>query len=213
MGPQESGAGVDVLASGIHDAKNRLFEAQILLDQAEQATPLSLADARVAITGAATRLSRTLVAYRLLRDQQPMSIMPVSVLQLLEDVQLTVRTQYERAGRSLNVAAAYHGEWPLDRTLVADVLVNALQNACRYAQSEVRLEVMRANGHLRMLVNDDGPGYPEVGREALPEGRSGLGLFISRQIAGLHRRKGAYGCLSLENGGPLGGALFDLSIP
>ncbi|MBS0337313.1 MAG: hypothetical protein JSS40_10970 [Proteobacteria bacterium] len=210
---QHTLVGADVLASGIHDAKNRLFEAQTLLAQAEAEQGVKLPDARVAISGAATRLSRTLIAYRLLRDQQPMAIVPVTVAELIEDAATTVRTQFERAAVGLTVIDRYAGAWPLDRTLVMDVLVNALQNACRHARAEVTLIAQAREGGLCLGVNDDGPGFPPALPVQRPEGQSGLGLFIAARIAGMHQRKGRCGSLSLSSGGPLGGALFECNLP
>ncbi len=212
MGMGEFDAGADVLASGIHDAKNRLFEAQTLLVEGERAHGVSLPDVRLAIDGVASRLSNTLVAYRLMRGQQPLAILPVAAVDLVEDAQVAVHTQYVRAGIELRVKEGFGGEWPLDRTLAADVLVNALQNACRFARTAVELEVRNEGGHLEVRVNDDGPGY--VGTPGgSADGRAGLGLFIARQIAALHARKGAHGSLALSNGGALGGALFELTLP
>lgn len=213
MDQHHTNVGADVLASGIHDAKNRLFEAQTLLAQAELEQGVSLPDARFAITGAAARLSRTLVAYRLLRDQQPMAIMPVRVAELVEDAVIAVRTQYDRAGIIVETAIGFDGDWPLDRTLCTDVVVNALQNACRHARTRVTLVVERQGHDLRICVNDDGAGFSQAFLGAPREGSHGIGLFIATRIAGLHARKGLAGRLALSNGGPLGGALFECFLP
>ena len=213
MEKPHSNVGADVLASGIHDAKNRLFEAQTLLAQAEREQGIRLPDARLAITGAAGRLSRTLVAYRLMRDQQLIAVMPVPVVELVEDAVLTVGSQFERAGITLALDVRFSGEWPLDRTLGGDVLVNALQNACRHAAAKVILAAdVNADG-LSLTVNDDGPGYPYAAIAHPSEGQSGLGLFIAARIAALHVRKGRQGGLTLANGGLLGGALFRCVLP
>lgn len=213
MDYQHTNAGADVLASGIHDAKNRLFEAQTLLAQAELDQRVSLPDARFAITGAAARLSSTLVAYRLLRDQQAMSILPVRVAELVEDSVLAVRTQFDRAGITLGIGEGFEGDWPLDRTLCSDVVVNALQNACRHARSSVSLAAERCGEGLRICVNDDGPGFSREFFDAPPGERHGVGLFIADRIARMHCRKGRAGRLAVSNGGPLGGALFELFLP
>jgi len=213
MGPQDAEAGADVLASGIHDAKNRLFEAQTLLARAAEEHGMPLADAGEAISGAAMRLSRTLVAYRLLRERQALAIAPVPVGELAEDALLTVRPRFGQCGIALDSECRFRGEWPLDRTLVCDVLVNALQNACRHARSAVRLEADLHEGRLRLSVNDDGAGYASPPPALAQDGRSGLGLFIAGRIAALHARRGRQGELSLRDGGPLGGALFELLLP
>ena len=213
MDQQHTNVGADVLASGIHDAKNRLFEAQTLLARAEREQGVSLPDARFAITGAAVRLSRTLVAYRLMRGQQPIAIMPVPVVELVEDAVIAVRSQFERDGIALAVEVGFPGEWPLDRTLCVDVLVNALQNACRHAGATVSLLAEATSGGLCLSVNDDGSGFPDAAIEKPPGGHSGLGLFIAARIAALHARKGRRGSLALTNVGPLGGAMFRCVLP
>jgi signal transduction histidine kinase len=213
MQTPHTNVGADVLASGIHDAKNRLFEAQTLLAQAEREHGVSLPDARLAITGAAARLSRTLIAYRLMRDQQPIAVMPVPVVELVEDAAMIVGSQFERAGITLELDVRFPGEWPLDRTLGGDVLVNALQNACRHAGSKVILKAEVNDEGLSMTVNDDGSGFPDAAIAHLPREQSGLGLFIAARIAALHVRKGRRGSLSLGNGGTLGGALFRCVVP
>lgn len=203
----------DVIASGIHDAKNRLFQAQTLLDQAEHDHGPQIAEAQLAIKGAVSRLSRTLVAYRLAIDQQPLAIIPIAVEELVADALMMVRSQFERAGTALHIEVGFKGEWPLDRTLMTDILVNALQNACRYANSAARLDVRAQAEHLHISVNDDGSGYSEAVPESLTRGGHGNGLFIGRRILQLHERKGVYGKLTLKNGGPLGGALFECVLP
>ena len=53
---------LDVLASGVHDAKNQLFVAESLITAAETQYGVELGEARYAIEAAATRLSRTRAA-------------------------------------------------------------------------------------------------------------------------------------------------------
>ena len=51
---------LDILASGVHDAKNQLFVAESIIAAAERTHGVDLAEARYAIEAAAGRLSRTL---------------------------------------------------------------------------------------------------------------------------------------------------------
>lgn len=80
-----------------------------------------------------------------------------------------------------------------------EIAGNLLDNACKWAASEVRVCAARVAGQRRDMieirVEDDGPGVPEEETEALFErGRrldesmpgSGLGLAISRDIAELN---------------------------
>jgi two-component system, OmpR family, sensor histidine kinase BaeS len=109
-----------------------------------------------------------------------------------------------------------------DRTRVAQVITNLLQNALRYTpeDSQVYLSVQEDQGMVAIRVRDTGTGIPE---ESLPylfdrfykadksrsrgETGSGLGLAIARKLAELNG-----GELFAAND-PAGGAVFTLKIP
>ncbi|QIS38388.1 sensor histidine kinase [Clavibacter capsici] len=108
-----------------------------------------------------------------------------------------------------------------DPDRLAQVLDNLLQNAARYAASEVRIEAEAADGAVRITVADDGPGVPDVDRERifdrlvrLDDGRdrqhggAGLGLPIARALA--RAQGGDLVCLPAAPGA---GARFRLTLP
>jgi signal transduction histidine kinase len=212
----------DVIASGIHDAKNGLFDAlarigvasrSIRGGQGDAALP-ALDEAEQAILASAERLSKLLSAYRLARHENPVSMLPVDVGALLEDV--LQRVQARRAGDIvIESRCAFEGIWVCDRELVADCLVNALQNALHAARALIRLSVVEGDTGLTFEVADDGPGFPaelsEPARRA-ESGRSGIGLYIAQRIAHLHERRGKRGKLFLSNA-DAGGAVFRLTLP
>jgi len=77
-----------------------------------------------------------------------------------------------------------------------EMLGNLIDNACKWARSQVLVHAESADGRLRIVVEDDGPGIPEKRQvEVLERGRrldekipgSGLGLDIAQDIAGLYR--------------------------
>jgi two-component system sensor histidine kinase KdpD len=87
----------------------------------------------------------------------------------------------------------------LDADLIARLLVNLLENACRHtpADSPVRIATALHGNHLQLAVEDRGPGVPAGERETIftkfqRGARSqhtlgaGLGLAICRAIAHLH---------------------------
>lgn len=198
---------LDILASGIHDTKNQLFSAEALVAAAEREQGIDLSEVRYSIESAAERLSRTLAAYRLMRHGAHLAVVPTIVGDLCDEVSLSQNHHLQKAGIALSVDCQAFDAWPLDRDLVTDMLNNAVQNASRYARSQVRLSAVEADDALVLCVEDDGPGYA-----TLPPAK-GTGLLVAERLAELHRRKDRHGTLTLDNDSPLGGARFELRLP
>lgn len=198
---------LDILASGIHDAKNQLFLAESLIAATEAQHGLSLAEARYAIEAASDRLTRTLAAYQIMRHSALPAITPVILEDLCDEVMLAQKLHLASREISLSVDCQVFDAWPLDRDLVTDMLNNAVQNAGRYAQSVVKLSVASADDWLTLVVEDDGPGFP-----SLPPAY-GTGLMVAERLAALHVQHGRSGSLRLSNGSALGGACFELRLP
>ncbi|MDD2744380.1 MAG: hypothetical protein PHV02_19140 [Rhodocyclaceae bacterium] len=198
---------LDILASGIHDAKNQLFIAESQIAAREAELQIDLSEARYAIETAADRLSRTLAAYRLLRDDARLAVVPANIADLCDEIALEQGKHLSAAGIHLSVDCQAFDEWPLDRELVTDMLNNAVQNAGRFARSQIRLSAHFALDGLTLRVEDDGPGY-----SSLPP-KNGIGLMVGKRLAELHVRQNRHGTLQLRNGSALGGAIFELSLP
>lgn len=199
---------VDIMASGVHDAKNQLFLAESLIAAAEAEHRLDLGEVRYAIEAAATRLSRALSAYQLLRENGQLSLVPVIVGDLCEEIALGQQRHLAAQGVTLSVDNTVLDEWPLDRDLVSDMLNNAVQNAARSARSAICLSTaIDDEGMLLLRVEDDGPGFARL--PPVP----GIGLTVAQRLAELHHRRGRSGHLTLDNGGRLGGAIFEVRLP
>ncbi len=198
---------LDVLASGVHDTKNQLFYAESQIAEAEAKHGLDLSEARYAIETAAVRLTRTLTAYHLLRNDATLAVVPVVVADLCDEVVLDQRRHLAHAGIELVHSCSVQDEWPLDRDLITDVLNNAVQNAGRHARSRVRLTAWNEGDGLHFRVEDDGPGYAD------PDGGRSTGLIVAERVASLHERQGRCGSMHLANGGELAGAVFELRLP
>lgn len=197
---------LDVLASGVHDAKNQLFFAESQIAATEATHGIDLSEARYAIEAAAGRLSRTLTAYRLLRHDARLAVVPTVVADLCDEIALAQRRHLALAGIELEVDCSVRDEWPLDRDLVTDVINNAVQNAGRYARQRIRLTASDDAEGLLLRVDDDGPGLADPAHR-------GTGLLVAERIAALHARGERHGQLTLSNGSPLGGAVFALRLP
>ncbi|MCP3879910.1 MAG: hypothetical protein GY701_16180, partial [Sulfitobacter sp.] len=91
-----------------------------------------------------------------------------------------------------------------------------MDNACKWARSQVLVRAECAKDRLLIVVEDDGPGIPEQRQvEVLQRGHrldekvpgSGLGLDIAQDIAGLYR-----GSVTLDRGSS-GGLRVQLELP
>jgi signal transduction histidine kinase len=105
---------------------------------------------------------------------------------------------------------------PWDREDVLELLGNVLDNACKWADSEVLLTVDRHDGTVCVLIDDDGPGIPESRREEVFSRGArldeqitghGLGLGIVRDIV-----QAWGGALQLLVS-PLGGLQVRINLP
>lgn len=213
---------VDVLASGVHDTKNTLFDAlgriaAVRQTLAATAAPdpeiaAALTEASAAIERSADRLARVLSAYRLIRHENPVVLLPTPLQDFAEYVRLRARDAWQGSAK-LDVGAVANDIWFLDRELIADCVVNALANAARYARERVALDLRIADDWLSITVTDDGAGYGEhILRGDVPSGS--VGLFIAAKLAALHEKRGRHGKLTLARR-PDGqaGAVFNLLLP
>lgn len=198
---------LDILASGVHDAKNQLFVAESIIAGSEAKHGLDLSEARYAIESTANRLSRALAAYRLLNHGGALAITPAIVADLCAEVALAQRRHLAAGRIALDIDCQVIDEWPLDRDLLTDMLNNAVQNAGRFARRQVRLTACCDDGWLVIRVDDDGPGFG-----TLPPA-DGTGLQVAGRLARMHNRRGRQGTLQLSNDSLLGGARFELRLP
>jgi len=115
---------------------------------------------------------------------------------------------------SLNTSPGLHMPW--DREDMLELLGNLLDNACKWADSQVELNIRQTAGGYEIEVQDDGPGIPETERDQvisrgtrLDEQTSGhgLGLGIVRDIVDVWG-----GEMQLETGA-LGGLSVMIRLP
>lgn len=109
-----------------------------------------------------------------------------------------------------------HLRLPWDREDLLELLGNLLDNACKWASTQVRLAIAQADARVILTVDDDGPGIDPARRDqVLNRGTRldeqvaghGLGLGIVRDIV-----DHLAGTLSLERS-PLGGLRVVISLP
>ncbi|CAG8868784.1 Adaptive-response sensory-kinase SasA [Pseudomonas fluorescens] len=104
---------------------------------------------------------------------------------------------------------------PWDREDLLELLGNLLDNACKWAESEVRLGIAATAQGYQLWVDDDGPGIPQEARPQVLERGSrldeqvnghGLGLGIVRDIVD------AWGGRLILLESPLGGLRVSLEL-
>ena len=201
----------DLYAAVIHDVKNQLAELSLRLGERGDAQK----EMQIAMS-ASRRLSEMLLVHRQENNSLSVnadSICPADFLSILaaEYRELFPHLQIEVNDQNAPSIAFF------DDSLVRVALANAIHNACRIARSKVRLAAYEKDKMLVLEVADDGPGYPgsllaEGGFAPLPVSRrgTGLGLYLARKIAELHRLDNKHGFVELSNSD---GAVFCMALP
>jgi signal transduction histidine kinase len=201
----------DLYAAVVHDVKNQLAELSLRLG--------ARADAQqemVIAMNASRRLSEMLLMHRQVNAQLTVNADSVDAADFLAIVAAEYRELFPGLKIELDTAAAPAMAF-FDDALVRMALANAVHNACRAARSTVRLAAYEQDKMLVLEVADDGTGYPE---EMLKDGGAepsavsgrgtGLGLYLARKIAELHRLQETHGRVELSNAG---GAVFRMFLP
>ena len=134
----------------------------------------------------------------------------------------SVRIYMEQKNLLVTINVENDISWYLDRELIFMLINDVLINAMRYGTSQIILNAAVRDETLVITVEDDGPGYPSSMLEKstadlagfdLSQGRTGLGLFFARLIANAHVNNNHCGEISLNNGGTLGGSVFEVKLP
>ena len=140
-----------------------------------------------------------------------------SVAEILDELARTLGRIFRDKGVVITWDAPDDLVFPGERQDLLEIAGNAIENACKWGKSRVRVEALPAGlGRMRIAVEDDGPGLPPERRaEVLRRGArldetapgSGLGLSIIDELAR------AYGGeLTLEDS-RLGGLRLQIDLP
>ncbi len=170
---------------------------------------------------------RDQVAHHLERARIAARISIVGTITEVEPVIEALRRTMEKIHRgrdiAITTAVADQVKFRGERQDLEEMVGNLVDNACKWAEAQVRIEVLAAQGEapdpaplLRIVVDDDGRGLSAAERaqvarrgQRLDESKpgSGLGLSIVVDLAALYG-----GGLTLGNA-PLGGLRAELSLP
>ncbi|MGZ4545914.1 MAG: sensor histidine kinase [Blastococcus sp.] len=136
---------------------------------------------------------------------------------LLDDERLRLRNRPDLTVTAAIAPARVVG----DRSALARVIRNLVENAARHASRRLHLASGTDDGRAWFEVTDDGPGVPEADRSRVfdrfvrlddarsrEEGGSGLGLAIVRELV-----RASGGQVRLDDAGPLPGAHMRVELP
>ena len=205
-----------------HEVRNPLSSISLNLEMleeelAELGPELESKELVVAIRGEVERLSRTAEQYLAAVREPHLELEREDLGALVRECHAFVRVELERAG--LRSEVTVEDELPMvevDEGQIRQALVNLVRNA-REALEEggrVSLVVSREGDHVRIRIEDDGPGIPDDVRASIfdpfyttKRHGTGLGLAVTRSIVEAHG--GRIACRAREGGG----TIFDIDLP
>lgn len=186
-------AGLDfdtVLAAAVHEIKNMMGELSLNLEDyrtrhSDPETARMAALARLL----QNRLVQILILQKAGGGRLTVNTDTLNPAELLDEVADDARLSLP--ARLTLEARDESGEpfWFIDRYLVAQVLMNALHNAAKFARERVMLVCRAEEGGLVFEVGDDGPGYPDLPgyraelADEVDRAGTGLGLLFNERIA------------------------------
>ena len=158
-----------LLASSIHDMKNSLSMLLHSLDvmfqrasEEQNGDTEELAVLQYEATRVNSDLIQLLGLYRLQEKQLPMNIDEHSVFDMIEEQMIINERLFTT--QDINVTISCDGAliWYLDPVLIGGVINNVLINSVRYTESKIDINASIEDDYLKIVVSDNGPGYPSA---------------------------------------------------
>jgi signal transduction histidine kinase len=140
-----------------------------------------------------------------------------SVAEILDELARTLERIFQAKGVNVDWDAEDDLYFLGERQDLLEIAGNAMENACKWGRHRVRVRAAPSGEErLRLTIEDDGPGLPPEGREAvlqrgarLDESAPGSGLGLSI----LHELARAYGGSLVLGESSLGGLRVDVELP
>ncbi len=135
----------------------------------------------------------------------------------LQDLITTIQTLYRDRSLQIDLSIDAPDALPLEQADLLELLGNLLDNAAKWAQQRIHLDLRLERDTLHLTLDDDGPGIPPEERaqilargQRLDENRPGhgLGLAIANEIVTCYR-----GRLELDQAPVLGGLRVSITLP
>lgn len=219
-----------LLASAAHDMKNSLSNILSTLDELGEDNPQlanTISQPIDLVRYEAKRVNNDLMSLLTLYKLESDHIAPHyelnAVYDFLEDQLLYHHNSLQLRNIEANVIGDDTLEWVFDTELLGTVINNLINNALRYTQQQIILNIEVTDHQLCISVEDDGEGYPvemldqQQGTSGYnidyKSGSTGLGLHFSQVIAEAHQKDGEHGHIELSNNSRLGGSKFSIFLP
>ena len=216
-----------VLASSIHDMKNSLGVVLNSIDEmvhslGDELPAVQLAKLQCEAQQVNDNLVQLLALYKMENQGLAVNIDEYFVRDFLEEVLSSAKAMLKMRNIELDIHCPADLAWYFDRDLIAGALRNAVNNALRYAKTMIRIVAEETRHYLVLSIHDDGKGYSEdIMDNGHPQGHgmdfssgsTGLGLFFTSRVVGVHNNKGRHGAMEFGTSDVLGGARFSIKLP
>ncbi len=215
-------AAIQTLSTGLaHELRNPVNSARLQLEVLERRLQRDsdgdpkLVDAMTAIDQELERLARLLKEFlAFVRPSEP-SLADRNIVELLRGAIKAERPFADSRGVTIELVGAGSLIACVDASTLVQAVQNLVRNAVEAAASggRVTVRVSEDNDHIRVVVEDDGPGIPDAIRQRIyepffttkPSG-TGLGLSIVHSIVASHG-----GTIDIQSTGR--GTRFELKLP
>jgi K+-sensing histidine kinase KdpD len=219
-----------VLASSVHDMKNSLGMLMNTVNDVIKKYPPqneSHANSYAVLEYEAVRINSELIQllslYHLDHDHVRVQIDKHCVIDILNDQIARNYCVFQSHKITVNLVCDESLQGYFDADLIGGVVNNLLVNCARYCKNSLRIVAQQEQDYLCIVIEDDGPGYPQDMLDAAAAdseihpgfagGRPHLGLLFAHKVALMHQTKTRHGFIKLSNGGQLGGGCFNLYLP
>lgn len=218
-----------ILANSVHDMKNSVSMLLCALDDINEQCgqsdcPSNHAFSQLRYEGKRlnSNLVQMLALYRISNSQYSLNITENDVSEVLEECFLENEGLLSLKGIEMEVDCPDDLVCFFDRELVSGMINSVINNAYKYAKNRIRLGARHEDGFTALFVEENGNGYPEFmlhqeknvqHQVNFKNGSTGLGLFFTSTIAGMHTHQDKTGYITTTNDGIDGGGRFTLYLP
>ena len=200
----------------MHDLAHSL-KTRLALIQATMASEQLSARARRGLDEQVRSMDQ-IVQYHLRRavaGRQLLSSQGCDPVPILQKLLATMARVYQQKPLQIDVEFDDEVQFAGDEDDLFELLGNLLDNAHKFAISQISIALRRRESWLVLVLEDDGPGIPPAQRERVlqrgvrPDNSSGqgIGLCVSHEIIASYN-----GDLAIDDS-PLGGARFTIRLP